>query len=722
MDYSQLKKELMKFTLSLYNDTHIPRSSVQNIVGEVQDVIKNKYIPFLMQKITDEIKTKKYLEPEQIVCVVLDQYKDLFREFESEKLRFKEYKNNSIYQEPISIDIGECENSDEEQDEQEESLNLPSKRILVKAKATYIPLSNSLKQLLELPGLFYEILKYIEELKKDTNCLTNIMQGKLWNSKYKFEKEKIVLPILLYYDDFEPGNALGSHGGKQELGGVYVILPFLPPHLAVKLDNILVTLLLYTKFRKRSKNSDTFSKIIDEINLLSTQGLVLDLNGTNKTVYFRCVLVTGDNLGVNSICGFAESFSGTQFCRICRASSGECKRMTQEKKDLLRTKDNYDVDLYVERSCGVKEYCAFNKIVDFHITENRSLDLMHDFNEGVVHYTLSRILTCIIIKNKLITLKEFNNRIKKFDYGDNDGVNKPQPIKLKAGKAHNGEKIKNRIKLKQSASEALTLCKCLGLIIGDLIPEDYCYWKIYLILREIASIITSPRISKSHIAVLEHLITKHNELYLEYFGDLKPKMHFLVHVPTIIIDNGPLVHFWSMGSERKNKNLKEMSNASNSHRNTPHTVAIRIQLQQCYRKEQCSNFLSDISLGSIENQEDYDILKYDKSSSLITTYNNVTKCGKKYSIGNIIISGYENDEPKFSKIIKIYGNSYDIRFLVSDVIHDIFNYHYWAYRIISIENEPCHWIKLNEIPAFHGPCLLTILEKTPYISTNYYAG
>ena len=81
-------------------------------------------------------------------------------------------------------------------------------------------------------------------------------------------------------------------------------------------------------------------------------------------------------------------------------------------------------------------------MVQFHITENRSLDLMHDFYEGVVHYTLSRQLTCIIVKDKLITIDQFNKLIDEFNYGDSFSLNKPQHIALKSGKNRKNESSK----------------------------------------------------------------------------------------------------------------------------------------------------------------------------------------------------------------------------------------------------------------------------------------
>ena len=280
-------------------------------------------------------------------------------------------------------------------------------------------------------------------------------------------------------------------------------------------------------------------------------------------------------------------------------------------------------------------------------------------------------------------------------------------------------KVQNKIKFKQSASETSVLCKYLGLIIGFAIPRDYEYWEIYSILREIDSLVSSPRILKSEINVLENLIMRHNDLYVQYFGYLKPKMHFLIHIPTVINDNGPLVHFWSMANERKNKELQNIATATSSHRDLSQTIAIRIQLQQCYRKEVCDNLMSDICLGTVQNENDVEILLFDNEPPSTTTYNFITKYGKKYSPGTVIVTGYTDNEPIFSKIVQVYGTTNDIRFLISNIEFDIFCRHYYGFRIISISNVATKSIKLEEMLYYHGPCLVAQVKKTQYIATNY---
>lgn len=138
-----------------------------------------------------------------------------------------------------------------------------------------MPIKNALHNLLEKPGLFNEIKSYITSLKEETVVISNVMQARLWQSTYNVNRteNEIVLPIFLFYDDFETGNTLGSHAGQQELGGIYMSLPFLPPHLVAKLTNILVVAIFYSKHRKCMDNEAVYQKVIEEVNKLSTEGL-----------------------------------------------------------------------------------------------------------------------------------------------------------------------------------------------------------------------------------------------------------------------------------------------------------------------------------------------------------------------------------------------------------------------------------------------------------------
>ena len=155
---------------------------------------------------------------------------------------------------------------------------------------------------------------------------------------------KLVFPIFLFFDEWQTGNPLGSHVGEEKFGGVYVSLACLPPHLVAKLQKVFVYTIFHSKYLKKFGTEKLFLKTIEDLNFLSTEGITLQVDGQNQKIYFECVLILGDNLGLNSICGFSESFV-QNCCRICSATFTQCQHMTVEDGNLIRTIQSYNDDL-----------------------------------------------------------------------------------------------------------------------------------------------------------------------------------------------------------------------------------------------------------------------------------------------------------------------------------------------------------------------------------------
>ena len=81
----------------------------------------------------------------------------------------------------------------------------------------------------------------------------------MWKEKYA-DKNKKVFPVGVYFDEFEPGNCLGSYSGERKLGRIYVFLVCLPPHLASKMKNIFISTICHVKYLKSFGNEKIFSK------------------------------------------------------------------------------------------------------------------------------------------------------------------------------------------------------------------------------------------------------------------------------------------------------------------------------------------------------------------------------------------------------------------------------------------------------------------------------
>lgn len=151
---------------------------------------------------------------------------------------------------------------------------------------------------------------------------------------------------------------------------------------------------------------------------------------------------------------------------------------------------------------------------------------------------------------QLFDLETLNSRLKCFNYGDLENSYKPFKITNEA-------LIK---KLQMSASEMLFFSRYLGFLIVDLVPADLPIWEGYISLREIVDIVTAPALQFTESVRLKCIIEEHHELYIKFFGALKPKHHILTHYPTIFDKCGPFVHYWVMRSEQKhNLNLQLMS-------------------------------------------------------------------------------------------------------------------------------------------------------------------
>lgn len=70
-------------------------------------------------------------------------------------------------------------------------------------------------------------------------CLSNIIQSELWKHFSNFHN-KIVLPLIIYYNEFETNNPLGSHVDVHKVRAIYFSLS---PEVRSKFDNIFLTFL-----------------------------------------------------------------------------------------------------------------------------------------------------------------------------------------------------------------------------------------------------------------------------------------------------------------------------------------------------------------------------------------------------------------------------------------------------------------------------------------------
>jgi len=95
-----------------------------------------------------------------------------------------------------------------------------------------VPLPNLFKRFFELPYVYNTMITYTKKLLKDTNIVYNYIQSESWRDKIEIHPNKMLFSFLLYFDEFETNNPLGSHRRVQKLGAVYISMLSFPPELA----------------------------------------------------------------------------------------------------------------------------------------------------------------------------------------------------------------------------------------------------------------------------------------------------------------------------------------------------------------------------------------------------------------------------------------------------------------------------------------------------------
>ena len=435
----------------------------------------------------------------------------------------------------------------------------------------------------------------------------------------------------------------------------------------------------------------------------------MNIGESVKTIRFQLVLILGDNLGLNGICGFVESFKANFCCRICSISSENLRESIEEDPTLLRSKLTYNAAIKMKNvsKTGIKEPCVFNEVNGFHITTNRSIDMMHDILEGVCKYVMRAIIFAFIFKEKYFTLDYLNYRIQNFEYGRIEISNKPSIIQL--------HKLKNKIDLNMSASEMLCLTRYFGLIIGDRIPEEDKWWELYVYLRQIIGIVTSSRIVLADIYALKSFVKRLNKLFIDLVGPLKPKFHFMVHYPRLLLENGPCIQYWSMRYESRHRQLKSNAVCSSCNINLLVTITKKQLLKMCHM---FTTFASEnpIKLSCAVKNDIVNSSQFFGEAKAVY-YNSIDIYGTLYKNSMFIVTDMSKIEMEFGKIVKIAKIESELFFYLQFYEEITFDDHFYSYTVKKKHNKT-QWFNYKNLPNV-PPCLYVKNNKNNFVSTRF---
>lgn len=129
----------------------------------------------------------------------------------------------------------------------------------------------------------------------------------------------------------------------------------------------------------------------------------------------------------------------------------ECQKEVTENADRLRKVSDHQkyldiiaqsdvVDL--KQTKGLKRHCIFNQLNHFHMYVNLSVDIMHDVHEGVIPFFINTFHDSLH-KNRILSLKQIQQKVRDYNYGHLNKNYKPSPLKFEGNLNQNAKQLCN---------------------------------------------------------------------------------------------------------------------------------------------------------------------------------------------------------------------------------------------------------------------------------------
>lgn len=546
----------------------------------------------------------------------------------------------------------------------------------------YVPILESLIQILGKENIRDQVLIQAQE-QSSPQYYKSYCDGTVYKESSFFSEDGRIA-LVLYIDEVEICNPLGTSRKKHKITAVYWVFGNIPHMSRSTLNSVYLALLCKSVDIKRFGYDEVLAPLIKDLAILERDGVYISPVGQNVKGSVFCVVA--DNLGAHSISGLVESFSGPYICRFCLGHRSEYQTKevrlsgfpacTKDKhaSHLLTMKENSTLT----HCFGVKKACPLTEhLSHFHCVTGYPPDILHDIFEGIVPLELGTCLR-IFINNKYFTLIELNNAILHFPYKWADKTDSPQPLPATFSSCD---------RVGGNAHENWALIRLLPFIIGHTIPLNDPAWLLLMSLKDIIELVIAPVHNEESIAYLDSKISEHRHRFQEVFPSavLIPKHHFLEHYPALIKSFGPEIAFWTMRFEAKHSQFKRIVRHTGNFKNILLSLATKHQLMISHHSTAVSPTLSvvrvkTVPLDALHEGVQTSIRHQYPSLTQVQLADTVTYQGTRYSKGMIVAYGSTAGLPDFAEIIQmvIFGES--VHFIVRTQI-SWYNEHYRGYQL-----------------------------------------
>lgn len=650
------------YVLKLKTHYHLPHTVVTGILTETKTLFKEK-MSHLKQSLLNESELK--IQDSDKIHKLFDTTADLFPGFECEKKLDKIWQDNFGYVKPNCVTLWEdicnkrCKGS--------------YRTVKVAHCGYYVPFLEQLSVLLSLPEVRDVLYHRVEQETNGDGDLRDVTDGSYLMQHEFVKSHPNALLFLLYTDDFEIVNPIGSHRKKHKVTAFYWTLLNIPVQHRSKLSAIQLLAMCKQQDLKKSSVDTLLHDFVTAMKNL-WDGAVLNIPGMGTEKHFGMLAaVVADTPAAHLLGGFKEGVGGAEKpCRVCEIERNCLAGVHLEDEMILRDELEHrdrvsDLQTvskktfkYWSRKYGINGDSVLLKLPGFNITQCLLQDPMHLILEGSLKLELQCLLKKLTERDTSGTLlSTLNNRIDKFEYSCSEGRDKPQRIDVKH--------IEKGALFAQTAGEMITLACVLPYMMEGLVDSDNAYWLNFIKLLQITHLCLSPYANQSTVILLKALVASHNSSFVRLYPDqsLPPKMHYMVHLPRQIEEFGPLRAHWCMRFEAKNGFFK--AKKWQNFKNVPLSLSLYHQRWMCLQMTDCDGSASHsyfkesdeigpgvcLPLANVPLQSEIlslmDHADMIPRTVLLPNYFCVT--GQKYTIGTVLLHRWdEYEEPQLVRI------------------------------------------------------------------------
>lgn len=682
---AQQNIRVAQFLLSLEAKHKLTKAAVQAVYEGMTDVVNDSLNSLRDKVLNSEVSPAELSSnfPE----ILRSCGGDTLQLFGTDHLRKSFYKNHFLHVEPEEVFLGESVITGKTK----------------KHHAHIVPFLPMVKAILNMPEICHEF-QAAHGNKRDSrsDSLVDFADGSFLKDHALGKDGKQFVQVILSYDDVELQNPLRSNK-THKLAMFYFTLSNIPVSLRSRLGSIFLIAIARSIDVKKFGLHCLLDDFVQGIINMRTCGVSMQIAGKQSLVHGDLIAVLCDTPAAAVLGGFKESSGWAQkMCRMCNASKDNFKVNFTEEHFCRRNMASHEEQCSLlessalgrnrghwSKAFGVNSRSVLCQIPGFDVTQQLLQDPMHVLLEGVFSH-VAALFILDQIADDVFTLEQFNNWLSSLQYSYIDRSNKPFLV--------DKTQLKKSFVLKQKAATNLLLVHILPLFFGLHTDESSRKYSHYLVLVNIVQLVFCYRTDTTVAGILKDAINVFCQEFSVLYRDIsvKPKMHFMVHLPQQLMTFGPLRQHSTMRFEGKHGFFKGQKVVNFV--NLPKTLASRHQLDLAFNMSTGHGqltgnyFCRGVEKGEGEICEVEDLSPVlratlrsrglSDSSVYMTSF--VKKNGFTYKKGAVLLlSEGEVDMPAFGQVLDVFCDENVVFLAVTLLATQKFWKKFNSYEVVS---------------------------------------